>query len=163
MPTTRRIKSPRFSNLFLFTRILLFAASVPLLMRLRLTRLAAILEPGSAAGPLDPSRANKICSYTEKAIRLGSPIVRRGCLTLGLTRYYFLRRAGMDISLHFGVGRVGENGSFDGHCWLTQEGEPYYEARDPRPLYVEMWRISPKAVRSSMPVEENGVRRLRNV
>jgi hypothetical protein len=163
MPTARRIKFPAFSDLSLFTRILLFAASVPLLMRLKLTRLAALLEPGSAAGPLDPTHANKICSYTEKAIRLGSPIVRRGCLTLGLTRYYFLRRAGMDVSLHFGVGRVGENESFDGHCWLARDGEPYYETRDPRPLYVEMWRISPKAIRSSIPVEENGIRRLRNV
>lgn len=163
MPIARRIKLPSFSDLFLFTRILLFAASVPMLMRLKLARLAALLEPGSAAGPIDPSRAYKVCSYTEKAIRLGSPIVRHGCLTLGLTRYYFLRRAGMDVSLHFGMGRVGENESFDGHCWLTQDGEPYYESRDPRPLYVEMWRISPKASRSSIPVEENGIRRLRNV
>jgi hypothetical protein len=163
MPTARRTKFPAFSDLFLFTRILLFAANVPLLMRLRLTRLAALLEPGSAAGPVDPTRANKISSYTERAIRLGSPIVRHGCLTLGLTRYYFLRRAGMDVSLHFGVGRVGQKESFGGHCWLTRDGEPYFEARDPRPLYVEMWRVSARTTRSSMPVEENGVGRLRNV
>ncbi len=163
MPTARRIKLPAFSDLFLFTRILLFAASVPLLMRLRLTRLAALLEPGTTAGPVDPTRSNKICSYTEKAIRLGSPIVRHGCLTLGLTRYYFLRRTGMDVSLHFGMGRVGEKESFDGHCWLTRDGEPYFEARDPRPLYVEMWKISPKTGQSSMPAEESGLRRLRNV
>jgi len=132
-------------------------------MRLKLARLAALLEPGSAAGPIDPTRAYKICSYTEKAIQLGRPAVRHGCLTLGLTRYYFLRRAGMDVSLHFGMGRVGEKGSFDGHCWLTQDGEPYYESRDPRPLYVEMWRISPKAIRSSILVEEDGIRRVKNV
>jgi hypothetical protein len=151
------------SDLFLFARVFLFAANVPLLMRLSLVRLAALLEPGSAAGPVDPARAYKISSYTQKAIRFGSPIVRPGCLTLGLTRYYFLRRAGMDVSLHFGIGRVGENEGFDGHCWLTRDGEPYFEGRDPRPLYVEMWRISPKTTQSSIPLEESRVRPLRNV
>jgi hypothetical protein len=66
--------------------------------------------------------------------------VRRGCLTRGLTRYYFLRRAGMDIALCFGMGR--RNGEFMGHCWLVKDNEPFLEAEDPRPLYTVMYRIS---------------------
>jgi hypothetical protein len=153
-------KTRSISDYLLFARVFLFAAAVPALMRLKISRLAMVLEPGSEPRPIEASRVQKISAYTHRAIRMGKPLVRPGCLTLGLTRYHFFRRAGMDVSLHFGVGRIGAEKEFVGHCWLTRDGQPYLESVDPRPLYVEMYRISPQGAWRSMAVEANGLSRL---
>jgi hypothetical protein len=86
------------------------------------------------------------------AIRAGRPLVRPGCLTRGVTRYYFFRRDGMDVSLCFGMGQV--EGQFVGHCWLVKDGVPFMEPRDPRPLYAEMYRISGTTRRGVIPSGE---------
>lgn len=147
MSSKLRIRT--FSDGFLFLRVFLFAAAVPYLMRLRIARLAAVLEPGTVLISADPNRIRKIGTYLEMAIGRGRPLVRPGCLTLGVTRYYFFRRAGMDVSLHFGMGRIDEGRGFLGHCWLERDGEPFLEARDPRGLYAEMYCISPEGHRKS--------------
>ncbi len=125
---------------FLFARIFAFAAIVHSLLRLKMTTVARILEPGNDPPAAPDDRANRITKYIEIAIRRGAPAVRPGCLTRGLTRYYFLRRAGVDVTLCFGMGR--RNGAFVGHCWLVKDGEPYLEIEDPRLWYAEMYRIS---------------------
>jgi hypothetical protein len=127
-------------NAILFLRILVFAAVVPYLLRLKLSRVGGVLEPGKNPLPVPEERVNKITAYVETAIQRGQPFVRRGCLTRGLTRYYFLRRAGMDVALYFGMGR--RNNEFMGHCWLVKDDKPFLEAEDPRPLYAVMYRIS---------------------
>jgi len=52
------------------------------------------------------------------------------CLRRSLTRYHFLRRAGIPVVLRFGAKFV--NGKADrdiaGHAWLTLNGAPYYES-----------------------------------
>lgn len=52
------------------------------------------------------------------------------CLRRSLTRYYFLRRAGLPVEVKFGA-RF-KDGKPDrqvtGHAWLTLHGQPYYEA-----------------------------------
>lgn len=137
------LKMSPVSKAFLFVRVFLFAAAgVPSLMRLKVVRTAAILEPGWEPQAVDPDLVKKIVAYVETAIRRGGPLVRCGCLTRGLTRYYFLRRAGLDVSLHFGMGRSGKGRESVGHCWLMRDGEPYLEGEDPRPLYIEMYRVS---------------------
>ncbi len=158
----RSLRTRAVSNAFLFLRVLLFAAAVPHLLRLKLARLARVLEPGWEPSSVDPDRAEKIRTYVEKAIERGGPLVRPGCLTLGLTRYYFFRRAGMDVSLHFGMGRIGKEKEFVGHCWLVKDGEPYLERQDPRRLYIEMYRISREDSRKSMQTEAIGLGRLTN-
>jgi Transglutaminase-like superfamily len=152
-PKTRTI-----SDYILFLRIFLFAAVVPLLMRLRITKLADVLEPGSEPQVTEPEQARKISDYTQRAISMGKPLVRPGCLTLGLTRYYFLRRAGLDVELLFGMGRVREGNGLEGHCWLVRDGEPYLENVDPRSLYVEMWRISRETARRSGATRQSELR-----
>jgi Transglutaminase-like superfamily len=127
-------------NAILFLRIFAFAAAVPFLLRLKLSTVGEVLETGRNPVPVPENRLNKIAAYVEAAIQRGQPFVRPGCLTRGLTRYYFLRRAGMDVALCFGMGR--RNGDFMGHCWLVQDDEPFLEAEDPRPLYTVMYRIS---------------------
>jgi hypothetical protein len=127
-------------NAILFLRIFAFATGVPYLLRLKLSRVGGVLETGKHPVPVPQERVNKITAYVEAAIQCGQPFVRRGCLTRGLTRYYFLRRAGMDVALYFGMGR--RNGEFMGHCWLVKDNEPFLETEDPRPLYAVMYRIS---------------------
>ena len=51
-------------------------------------------------------------------------------------RCFFLRRAGLDVRLAFGVGPT--RGEHAGHCWLVLDGSPFLEDRDPRPLFTEM-------------------------
>lgn len=153
--------SPRtrtLSDYILFLRIFVFAAIVPLLMRLRISKLARLLEPRSEPRPVDSEQIRKISAYTQRAIRMGKPVVRPGCLTLGLTRYFFLRRAGLDVALLFGMGRVQEGHGLDGHCWLVRDGEPFLENVDPRPLYVEMWRVSRAGAPRSDAVRESELR-----
>ena len=136
------------SDVFLFFQVLFFAAAVPFLLRLKLSRVKTLLEP-RVLSSADRDRVEQITKYVEMAIRAGRPLVRPGCLTRGITRYYFLRRNGLDVSLCFGMGQIKEE--FVGHCWLVKDGVPYLETRDPRPLYAEMYRISRTARPSVIP------------
>jgi hypothetical protein len=148
------------SKAYLFLRVFLFAAAVPYILRLKVARVAAILEPGSEPQGVDPDCIRKIAAYVETSIKWGSPLVRTGCLTRGLTRYYFFRRVGLDVSLHFGMGRIGPQREFDGHCWLVRDGKPYLEPQDPRTLYVEMYRISREQGQRSTRAEAMGLGRV---
>lgn len=123
-------------------RVLLFGLAVPFLLRRGPERMARLLEPPTSPPPAaDPAAAEFLARRIDRWLRAAWPLVRRGCLTRGLTRYRFLRRAGFDVSLRFGVGEV--DGQFEGHCWLVRDGRPFLEKRDPRPIYTEMWRIGP--------------------
>lgn len=126
-------------------RVFLYAAlAVPVLLRLRLEKLRAWLEPGPAPRPgreLPPAAAEALVRRVDAILHARRPLVRSGCLTRGVTLYHFLRRAGADVSLCFGMGEI--NGTFSGHCWIVLAGEPLAEPRDPRPLFVETYHISP--------------------
>ncbi|HEV2853237.1 MAG TPA: lasso peptide biosynthesis B2 protein [Thermoanaerobaculia bacterium] len=127
-------------------RILLFAALVPLLLRVRrLPDLPAWLEPRGPAGntppPPAPAEVAALVRRVDALLAAGRPFVRSGCLVRGLTLYRFLRRAGAEVSLRFGAGEM--NGRFAAHCWIVYRGEPLAERRDPRPLFTETWRIEP--------------------
>jgi hypothetical protein len=148
------------SNAALFLRVFAFAAAVPYLLRLKLPRVARAIESKRNPPVLREGSVWKIVAYVETAIRRGRPFVRPGCLTRGLTRYYFLRRAGMDVALCFGMGRLDKE--FMGHCWLTSNGEPFLEVEDPRPRYVEMYRISREGGRACTPAEASGLSRVSN-
>ena len=135
-------------DVFLFFQVLIFAAAVPFLLRLKLARVETLLQPRIRRSA-DQDRIEQIAKYVEIAIREGRPLVRPGCLTRGLTRYYFFRREGLNVSLCFGMGQVTEE--FVGHCWLLKDGVPFLETRDPRPLYAEMYRISGTVHRGVIP------------
>jgi Transglutaminase-like superfamily len=147
------------SDAAFFLQIFAFAAAVHHLLRLKLSRVAGLLELGGdpSVGHAPEDRVKKITAYVELAIQRGRPIVRPGCLTRGLTRYYFLRRAGMDVTLCFGMGE--REKKFMGHCWLAKDGEPFLEAEDPRPRYVEVYRISRAGGQASVPGGVGGLQR----
>lgn len=126
--------------------VLVFAAAVPLLLRLRkLPDLAAWLEPrGPLPPPPAPAEVAALVRRVDALIAAGHPFVRSGCLVRGCTLYRFLRRAGAEVSLRFGVGEM--DGGFAAHCWIVHRGEPLAERRDPRPLFAETWRIEPASL-----------------
>ena len=128
-------------------RVLLFAAASPLLLRaVKLERLGAWLEPETPlpAGQADPA---PLVRRIDRLLRLGWPLVRRGCLVRGMTLYRFLREAGFEVALCFGMGKPEGGSDFTGHCWIELDGRPLAEKRDPRPIYTETFRIAPGARR----------------
>jgi hypothetical protein len=154
-PSRPNSKIRSISDAVLFLRIFAFAAAIRFLLRLKLSSVARALEPGTDPSAVNVDRVRKIPAYVETAIRRGKPFVRPGCLTRGLTRYYFLRRSGIDVALCFGMGR--RDKEFMGHCWLEKDGEPFLEMEDPRPRYAEMYRISRASGLTSTRAGANGI------
>lgn len=127
-------------------RIVLFGAMVPLLLRrVPLPRLAERLEPRKPNVSADLAGAEALVRRIDRLLWRAWPLVRRGCLVRGVTRYRFLRQVGFDAVLCFGMGRVEGASSLMGHCWIEHGGRPFAEPREPRPIYKEMFRISPHA------------------
>lgn len=144
LAVVRLVRRP--ADAFLMVRVFGFAAIVPALMRLPLARVERLLEPRERPHHTDRARVDHLVAIILGVLQAGRPLVRRGCVTRGLTLYYFLRQEGLDVRLCFGVGDVSGEGDvfgdgFDGHCWLVTDGMPFLEARDPRPLYTEMVAI----------------------
>lgn len=141
----RRVRRlARAGELLLPLRVALVALLVPLLMRLSLPRLGAVLQRIRVAPEQRRGDVTRALYAIERLMSRFAPLIRHRCQVRGMTRFYFLRRAGVDVSLAFGVGRV--DGAFAGHCWLVRDGTPYLERRDPRASFTEMYRL-PEASR----------------
>ena len=123
----------------LLVEMIVFASAVPLLMRLNLARVQRILEWRRRETTITAETLERIVGHFHLARRIASPLVGSGCLTRGITLYYFLTRAGADVSLCFGMGIV--DGEYLGHCWLTRMGAPFLEGRDPRLHYTKVFSI----------------------
>jgi len=120
------------------------AGAMDALLRVRkLPDLPAWVEPRGRVlpPPAAPEAVGALVRRIDSLLVAGRPVVRTGCMIRGLTLYRFLRRAGADVSLRFGVGKI--RGEFAAHCWIVYRGEPLEEPRDPRPLFTETWRIEP--------------------
>lgn len=135
---------------WLFLRALGFAAVVPLLMRLPLPRLGTWLERRIASHPAPVATSDghdQIIRVVRGAIAFGSPLISGRCLTRGLTLFYFLRRAGVDLVLEFGV-KLGQP-EFSGHCWLVKDEQPFLERGDPRRNFITMYRLPQRPVEAT--------------
>jgi hypothetical protein len=130
------------------------AMAAPFLARLDLRRLQRCLERSarsSRSPATDPGQVVEVLGRrVNQVIRWGRPLVRPGCLTRGITGYYILRRAGLDVALCFGIGPVHGPG-VAGHCWLVLDGEPVLEAVDPRSSYTELVRLSSRGLMNANP------------
>lgn len=131
-------------EVLLLARLGAFAAAVPLLMRLPLPRVAALLTRPPRRPPRRPPPSATQIERLERLIalapRVARPLVRPGCLTRGVTLFWFLRRAGLDVELRFGLD-PGDEGATDGHCWLSLDGQPFLEKVDPRSRFAELYRL----------------------
>jgi Transglutaminase-like superfamily len=133
-----RLDGPR--DLLLILRILVYAAAVPALTRTRLSSWERFAGGRRMRQPVVKRGAEqKTVDYVDAVLIAFRPVVRPGCLVRGLTLYHFLRKAGVDVTLSFGVGKVG--GTFAGHCWLVRDGRPFLEPDRPDLLYIETFRL----------------------
>lgn len=139
-PGVARPRMAQAAKVVVAAKVLAIGISVPLLMRLPLPRLARVLEPGRAVEAADDPAAviERTIWLVDAALLRGRPVVREGCLTRSITRYWFLRRAGIDVSLAFGTGRV--DGRIEAHCWLVHEGRALREP-DEGMTFSELVRI----------------------
>ena len=133
----------------LLLRAMLFAAAVPLLFRTKPGTWSQWLERRavpSGAPTANTAASERILCCVGGALALGRPLVGSSCLVGGVTRYYFLRRAGFNISLCFGAAmKDARPAPVPGHCWLEKDGEPVFEARDPRPDFLTIYRLPQSA------------------
>lgn len=128
------------SDLGLSIRIALFSAFVPLLFRLPIRRLEAWTSPALRPLHPDPVQIDKVIRRTSLACRALRPFLSHPCQVRGLTLYYFLSRAGLDLSLVFGVGLTGKRS--EGHCWLVKDGKPYLETVEPLEHFLPMYTFN---------------------
>jgi len=120
-------------------RIFLFAATVPLILRLPLPRVEQLLRPRRRRSQRAAVNADEVVRCVDRVLASTNRLLRPGCLTRGVTLYYFLRRAGIDVSLSFGIGDI--DGRFAGHCWLVKSGEPFLERNDPTHAFASFYTL----------------------
>lgn len=110
------------------------------MMRLPLPRVASLLTRTPRRRSASPDEIERLERLITLAPRVAQPLVKPGCLTRGVTLYWFLRRAGLDVELRFGLDPT-EREITDGHCWLALDDEPFLEKVDPRPRFAELYRL----------------------
>jgi hypothetical protein len=136
-------RSERIASRSPIIRTTVLAAAVPVLARLDLRRLHALVEPRRTRATVNADAlvlAQHRARGVDRVIRAGSPLIRPGCLTRGITLYHLLRCDGVDVTLCFGVGTV--DGRASAHCWLALAGEAILERRDPRAVFREVAQMS---------------------
>ncbi len=74
--------------------------------------------------------AARLAQLIRRLLQLNRAMFRPNCVKQSLLLLHFLRRAGRDASIFFGVSKTGENG-LHGHAWVSLEGRPVAEAADP--------------------------------
>jgi hypothetical protein len=134
---------------WLFARVFCFAAAVPLLFSLKFGVITRWLERRtrvSSKSAVDLAKVEPIIRCVELARVIGGPLVCPRCLTRGVTLYFFLRRAGLPVSLCFGDAmKKGDIVQMVGHCWLVKDGEPFLENNDPRPQFRLVYSLPESA------------------
>jgi hypothetical protein len=126
----------------LFARLSAFATAVPVLLRLPVPSWAKLVTRPPRHRPVSETEVERLDRLIALAPRVGQPLVRTGCLTRGVTLYWFLRQAGLDVELRFGLAAPARDETdTDGHCWLALDGEPFLEGVDPRSRFTELYRL----------------------
>lgn len=110
-------------NLKILLEMFTFAAMMPLLLKFySLERVLGMITPHEKGHPGNISHAS-----IERIVNLGILLLKRNrlflknsCLKRSLLLYYFLRKNGITVRIHFGVKKL--DGYLAGHSWLTQNG-----------------------------------------
>src|SRR3954453_14460245 len=82
-----------------------FPTAAPRLARLPLPRQEALLMPRRRRR-YDAARAEWVASNVDRVLAASHPVVRTRRPPRGLTPFYFLRRAGVDVKLSHGLGEI---------------------------------------------------------
>lgn len=87
------------------------------------------LEEGGKTERPSPEMERTTRNLADLAILLHRRSPLGICMRRSLTRYYFLRREGLPLQVHFGAKFVDgkPDREITGHAWLTLDGKAYYE------------------------------------
>lgn len=126
-------------NLKILLEMLAFAAVMPILMKyFSLERVLDVLTPYEKRQTHKTSRAS-----AKKIVHLGMLLLKRNrfflknsCLKRSLLLYYFLRKNGIAVQIHFGVKKLDDN--LTGHSWLTQGGNLIADREQHRKAFTEV-------------------------
>lgn len=118
----------------LLRQVLRVGRRLPYLLEQPLPEALAQLTPQPAGSELAPATIRQIVDAAT-AFGIGRPLGI--CLRRSLLRYYFLRRAGLPLVVHFGARR--EESELSGHAWLTLAGQPYHEPPQQHQGYIVMF------------------------
>jgi hypothetical protein len=129
----RRLRGARES--LLLVGVLVVAPVVPALMRLPVPVVDRVLRRTRPPGRRRLSE-ERVAAVVEIAQQFAHPVVRRGCLTRGVSLFWLL---GGDLRLCFGIGGAADD--FSGHCWLERDGEPFLEKVDPRERFPTQFAL----------------------
>lgn len=102
--------------------------------------------PADADATLPPDTVRQIVDALT-AFGAGRPLGL--CLRRSLLRYFFLRRAGLPVVVHFGARRLNQDVS--GHAWLTLAGLPYHERPEHFQHFTVMFSYPPANESSDVP------------
>jgi Transglutaminase-like superfamily len=114
------------SEVFLASRMLLWAALLPVLKRaLPLPRLVSLMAPSHRHAP-DENRSQVVVTLARWAYKTGA--LRDNCLERSLITYRYLPAGHDDSRLVLGV-RRGDDGP-PGHAWLTVGGVAVHDSEE---------------------------------
>ena len=128
----------RGSSFLLRVHVWLVAAVMPLLVdMLSLPMLVRLLTPPAWWRPYRRASVRQMLDAVQR--RLARPINmrRRACLRRSLVLYHFLRLAGRQASIEFGVfSPSAETKRMHGHCWVSMDGQAVTDERNLPPAIV---------------------------
>jgi len=115
----------RMPEFILRAHVWVAATFMPLLVRLLpLRRLLSLLTPPTFLRPYASVSRDRLVALVERRLRTPRNMRRRACLRRGLVLFHFLRLAGEEAVLQFGVFAPGVDATrMHGHCWVTVAGE----------------------------------------
>ena len=123
-----------------FVAICALAPLAPFVMRAPLPLLGRwLVRPVGRrrAAAVPPARVAELVALAQM---VAHPLVRRGCVTRGVSLLWLLRRQGLPVELAFGLGDPREDPS--GHCWLILDDRPFLEPPASAEMFVEIHRLS---------------------
>jgi hypothetical protein len=143
--TIELLRHPK--NLIILLKMFTFAAVIPVLMKFySLERILGIITPSNKERPKDVSHVS-----AKKIVRLGMFLLKRNrlflknsCLKRSLLLYYFLRKNGIEVNIHFGVKKRG--GYLAGHSWLTKDGNLFADLERHSKAFTEVLSFPPAKI-----------------
>jgi len=127
------------ADVWLLLQVFSVITILPLMLRYySITRLLQILTPKRTlpVSSMQEEYTRKLVKYTDYILRRRVWVYRQNCLRRALVLYHFLRSAGIDVQILFGVRRNiqhshdGAGNHLDGHAWLVCQGQPFLELND---------------------------------
>ncbi len=118
-----------FEDVELFIQIFLLASVLPFLIKLlSLPRLMKLLTPNDAKvlkSSNPEGTKEKTVKYTDYILSHNLWIYKAICWKRALVLYHFIRKAGVNVQICFGVRlpNIGAKDELEGHAWLIYNGE----------------------------------------